>query len=253
LSVRNTQLIVQPPVGDVWRGLAIPTIPEGSLVVVIGMIGTTIVPYNLFLHASAVLQRWPESVPIDEALRQSRRDTVVSIALGGLVTAAIVVTGAAVQAGSGVSTAADMAVQLAPLLGGSAARWLFAAGMFAAGLTSAITAPLAAAYATAGLFGLPPNLTDWRLRGVWLGVLAAGLGMALIWGRSPTEAILLAQVANGLLLPVVALFLLMAVNQRRRMRSHANGWLSNALGLVVVGLATALGIWHVLTRLGVVE
>jgi hypothetical protein len=45
----------------------------------------------------------------------------------------------------------------------------------------------------------------------------------------------------------------MAVNQRRRMHSHANGRVSNALGLAVVGLATALGIWHVLTRLGVVE
>jgi Mn2+/Fe2+ NRAMP family transporter len=60
-------------------------------------------------------------------------------------------------------------------------------------------------------------------------------------------------VANGLLLPVVALFLLIAVNQRRLMHSHANGRVSNALGLVVVGLAAALGIWHVLTRLGMVE
>jgi manganese transport protein len=130
---------------------------------------------------------------------------------------------------------------------------LFAAGMFAAGLTSAITAPLAAAYATAGIFGARPVLTDWRLRGVSLGLLAAGLGMALASGRSPTEAILLAQVANGLLIPVVALFLLIAVNQRRRMQSHANGPVSNVLGIMVVGLTAALGAWHVLTRLDVVS
>jgi manganese transport protein len=125
-------------------------------------------------------------------------------------------------------------------LGGEAARIFFAIGLIAAGLTSAITAPLAAAYATVGAMGWKQNLRSKRFRAVWMTVLVIGTVLAASSGRSPTQTILVAQVANGMLLPLIALFLLVAVNRRELMGAHANRIVANALGVVVLLVATGL-------------
>lgn len=225
------------------RGAFTVQAPAGGMVIALGLVGTTIVPYNLFLHAAAARERFGGAdQPPAQALRAARADASVAIILGGFVSMAIVVTAAAAAAAGGageIANASDMARQLEPLLG-RWARELFAAGLLAAGLTSAITAPLAAAYALAGAFGWPIDLRDRRLRLVWGTVIAVGAGFALA-GVRPVPAILFAQAANGLLLPLVALFLLIVMNDRRLLGSATNGWLANVLGVVVVGLSLLLG------------
>jgi Mn2+/Fe2+ NRAMP family transporter len=194
-----------------------------------------VVPYNLFLHASAVRERW--SGPED--LSVARLDLFIAIVLGGGVSMAIVVASAAV-AGSDVRNAADMAVQLEPLLG----RWakaFFATGLLAAGLSSAVTAPLAAAYAASGALGWKGGLKSRRFRGVWLLVLVTGVGFGVL-GIRPVPAILFAQVTNGLLLPAVAVFLLLAANDRRRMGRWKNGRTANLVAGAVVLVTVALGV-----------
>lgn len=237
-----TAVLVRPPLLPLLRGLVVPTIPSGvGMLYVAGLVGTTVVPYNLFLHAAAVREKWSG----EEDLRAARIDLGISILAGAVVSMAIVATAASAlgrRAGSdtGIASAADMAVALEPLLG-PWARILFAVGLLAAGLTSAITAPLAAAYATAGALGWPRDLADMRLRAVWMGVLAAGILFAAL-GASPVPAILFAQVANGLLLPFIAVFLLLAVNDRRWMGDRGNGLVLNIAGAVVVVVALALGL-----------
>ncbi|RMH18414.1 MAG: divalent metal cation transporter [Gemmatimonadetes bacterium] len=232
-----TALTALPELADLVRGLFVPRVPDGSIMVVVGLIGTTVAPYNLFLHASAVGEKW--SGP--EALGPARRDLVVSIGVGGLVSMAILVTSAGTIYGTGqaVSSAADMSTQLEPLLG-SWARVLFAVGLFAAGMTSAITAPLAAAYATAGALGWPRDLRDARLRAVWIAVLGTGLAFA-VTGVRAVPAILFAQAMNGILLPGVAAFLLVAANDRRQMGNYTNGRWTNAIGAVVLVITILLG------------
>ena len=232
------------------RGGLVPTLPTGSSVIALGLVGTTIVPYNLFLHASAARERFGGGGD-DEATRRgalaaARADLVVAIALGGLVSMSIVVTAASGVGGE--ATAAEMARQLEPLLG-EWARDFFAAGLLAAGLTSAITAPLAAAYALAGVFGWPADLRAPRLRLVWGSVIAVGVGFALA-GVRPVPAILLAQAANGLLLPLVAAFLLWVMNDRAFLGRATNGRLANALGVLVVGLTLVLGVRAVVMAVG---
>jgi Mn2+/Fe2+ NRAMP family transporter len=234
-----TAVLVRPPLDLLLRGLFVPTIPDGTgMLYIAGLVGTTVVPYNLFLHASAVRERWsgPEDLPA------ARLDLGVSILVGALVSMAIVATSAAMAGPEGpeVRSAADMAIQLEPLLG-PWARYFFAAGLLAAGLTSGITAPLAAAYATAGALGWPRDLRDGRLRAVWMLVLAAGILFAGL-GVRPVPAILFAQVANGVLLPAIAVFLLLAVNDRRWMGERVNGVLMNVAGAVVVVVALLLGL-----------
>jgi manganese transport protein len=251
-----TALLVRPPLGAIVAGTFVPSIPKGSLLTVIALIGTTVVPYNLFLHASAVQEKWPlGTIPREQALAESRFDTVMSVGLGGLVTAAIVVAATPLFVrGIDASTPAVVADQLEPLFGawGRWARALFGIGLFAAGVTSAITAPLAAAYATCGALGLPRDLRSQPFRLVWALVIATGLTLALL-GGSPTEAIILAQAANGLLLPVVALFLLRVVNDSVLMSGFKNGALANGLGGLVVVVVTGLGIYQLLRVFGVVS
>jgi manganese transport protein len=240
LTFLVTAAMVRPPLMPLLSGLFVPTIPGGAgMLYVAGLIGTTVVPYNLFLHASAVRERWtgPDDLPA------ARLDLGVSILVGALVSMAIVATSAAMAERAGeahVASAADMAVQLEPLLGAHA-RVFFAVGLLAAGLTSAITAPLAAAYATAGALGWPRDLHDIRLRAVWMIVLAAGIVFAGL-GVRPVPAILFAQVANGILLPAIAVFLLLAVNDRRAMGDRANGTAMNVAGIAVVVVALGLGL-----------
>lgn len=231
-----TAVVIGPSLGGLVAGAFVPRVPASAgLVVAVGLIGTTVVPYNLFLHASVVREKWAGA----EDLPVARLDLGVAIILGGVVSMAIVATSAAMPGGA-IENAADMAVQLEPLLG----RWagvFFATGLLAAGLTSAITAPLAAAYATAGALDWPRDLRDRRLRAVWMTVLGAGILFALA-GVRPVPAILFAQVANGVLLPAIAIFLLLAVNDRRWMGERVNGVLANVAGAVVVLVALALGV-----------
>ncbi len=244
-----TAVMVRPDLTGIVKGMFMPGIPAGSLTMIIALIGTTVVPYNLFLHASAVREKWPASLPLSQSLRESRVDTVIAVALGGLITLAIVVTAAAFfQQGTTVENAVMMAEQLEPLLG-PLAKYFFAAGLFAAGLTSAVTAPLAAAYACAGALGFEPTLRSWKFRIVWVIVVVAGTVFAAI-GKSPVAAIIFAQAANGLILPVIAVFLLVVVNRRKLLGQYTNGMLANVLGAAVVLTAAALGVYKLVTVIG---
>ncbi|HKK27244.1 MAG TPA: Nramp family divalent metal transporter [Gemmatimonadota bacterium] len=230
-----TAATLLPSPGELLRGLLVPEAPGSAALLALGLVGTTVVPYNLFLHASAVRERWSGAGDLPEA----RRDAARAIVLGGLVSMAVVVTAAGAGA-PGVENAADMARQLEPLLG-EWARVFFGAGLLAAGLTSAITAPLAAAWAACGVLGWDADLRSARFRAVWGLVLGAGIAFSVL-GIRPVPAILFAQVANGLLLPAVAVFLLVAVNDGERMGRWRNGRALNLAGAVVVALAAVLGV-----------
>lgn len=243
----TTAILSKPNLTELFQGLFTPALPDGSLILVIALIGTTVVPYNLFLHASAVCEKWPASVSTHDALRASRLDTTLAVLLGGAITLAVVVTASAFfQSDAGVDSAGAMAQQLEPLLG-MYAKYFFALGLFAAGLTSAITAPLAAAYATSGAMGFEANLKSWKFRSVWMAIIVIGAGCAIVAGKSPTEAIIFAQVANGLILPFIAVFLLVVMNQKRLLGEYTNRLARNILGVVVVLVVSGLGLYKIYT------
>ncbi len=246
-----TAIMVSPNIGDMLAGLA-PTVPDGSTLTVIALIGTTVVPYNLFLHAASVQDKWGEDVPTDQAVAEAKLDTRLSVGLGGLVTIAVLTTAAAAlfSTGRGVESAADMAAALEPLLGESA-KYFFAFGLLAAGITSSVTAPLAAAYATAGAFGWKRDLADRKFKAIWALIIAIGVTFAIL-GSSPTELIVFAQAANGLILPIVAVFLLVVMNRKDLLGKHVNTAGANVIGGVVVLVAIGLGAWSILRAFGIV-
>ena len=244
-----TFLMVRPPMATLFSGLLRPSLPEGSLLTAIALIGTTVVPYNLFLHSSAVQEKWSEAEPVADSLRAARLDTGLSIGLGGLITLAIMSTSAAAFFGSGAEiSAANIAGQLEPLLG-PAARYFFAAGLFAAGLSSAVAAPLAAAYAVCGALGWERDLSSTRFRLIWILVLVSGTLFAVI-GTKPLAAILFAQAANGFLLPICAIFLLVVMNKGDKLGEYRNRPLSNIAGAAVVLITIGLGMLKLLKVFG---
>lgn len=238
-------VLAVPDWGSVLQGLFVPRVPaepQGAWLTILALVGTTIVPYNLFLHASAVQKKWSVEQPLVESLRQSQVDSTVAISLGGLMTAAMVVSAAVAfyLTNKPFVNVAAMADGLAPVLGAEPARWLFGSGLFAAGLTSAITAPLAAAFATAGVLGWPADLKSFRFRAVWMVVLLTGTLLACWMPRSPEQMIVIAQAANGVLLPLMIGFLLLVVNRRQLMGKYRPGWLINAIVLAVWVLSLLL-------------
>ncbi len=235
-----TAFLTKPDVGQIGSGLVKVQLPEKSLLTVLALIGTTVVPYNLFLHASTVQQRWSASDDLGLSIREARMDTAFAITLGGLVTMAIVATAAAAffQSGTKLESAGDLAMQLEPVFG-PAGKWQFAFGLAAAGITSAITAPLAAGYAAAGTF---PHASAKTAKATAVIVALIGTLLVLIFGKSPQATIVTAQAANGLLLPVVAVFLLLVMNRKSLLGRHCNNRAWNVAGGFVVLVACVLGV-----------
>ena len=182
--------------------------------VLLAVLGTTIVPYNFFLAAG-----------LGEAsdLGSMRRGLGLSFGLGVLITACIVVVGTATVS---FSSFGDVAATLTGVIGASG-RWVLGLGLFAAGLSSATTAPLAAAVAGRELLGIDRGGFWFRL--IWMIVLVSGLVVALL-DLEIVGVIVLAQVVNGLLLPFVALLVLVLANRSELLGHHTNRWWQNLLG-----------------------
>ena len=223
-----------------WGDLR-PVLPTSDLKTVLALIGTTIVPYNLFLHASAAGERWSRVRPRGDGLKLARVDSAWGIGLGGLVTLAIVVAAAAALGGMELENGGDAAKSLESVLGSTGATVAFSVGLASAGLTSAITAPLAAAYALTGVFGWSTKANTWRFRAIWLTVLLAGIGAGVLFGESPNQTIVFAQAANAIVLPVIAVILLMACNAKI-LGKFANSRLQNGLAILVILVVVLLAL-----------
>lgn len=220
-------------------------IPENGLTATLAIIGTTVVPYNLFLHASLASQ-YDSSANKADRIKALRKDALLAISLGGLITLAIMATAmASFYGGTDTPDMKTIADQLTPLLG-DWAPYFFAAGLFAAGLTSALTAPIAGAYAVCGAMKWSTETTSKTFQTVALAILGIGIIFSFLQLK-PLELILLAQAANGLLLPIIACFLLWVVNQKSLMAEAANSLLLNVIGIVVLVVISGLSIYKLST------
>ncbi|MGG3448890.1 Nramp family divalent metal transporter [Domibacillus aminovorans] len=233
----TTMVVAQPDLGEMFKGAFVPAIPDGSILTIIALIGTTVVPYNLFIHSSTVQGRWNQP----HHLKESRWDIIISIGLGGLITAAILITSATLMRGVEVENVAAMSIQLEPLLG-SWAKVFMSIGLFAAGLSSAIASPLGAAITISSVLNWENGMKDKRYKLVFvtvmiIGIVSSGLGL------KPMDVLLFAQALNGVLLPFIAIFLLIVMNNKKRLGDHTNSVKANIAGVIVALICTGLGIY----------
>lgn len=169
--------------------------------------------------------------------------------MGGIISISIVVTSAVAfyEKGLPLEKGAQLAQQLKPLFG-SFTNFLFGLGFFAAGLSSALTAPYAASFASSGILGWRGGHKSRGFKGVWLGVILAGLIAACLraaFNFNPLSVIVFAQVANGLVLPVASIFLLIVLNNRQKMKKFANNLRQNTLGVLIILIVSGLGLWNI--------
>jgi len=229
----------QPSIVELFQGL-IPKLPDGSVLIAIGLLGTTIVPYNLFLHASLSKLRWSEP----GQLKHAKRDSFYAILIGVLISMSIVIA-AAFHMGGEVTGVIELAAGLEPVFGG-VAPYIIGVGLMAAGLSSAITAPLAAAFVCSEIFGWDGAMKDFRFKVLATFIVLVGVVFSSL-GIKPILLIQMAQVANGILLPLIAVLLLWLANNKEVLGIHTNTSRQNLVAAFVIIITILLGSKSLIT------
>ena len=235
ISFLFTAIATRPSLLSVLSGLFSFKAPAGSLLTIIGLVGTTIVPYNLFLHAELVKEKWNDKGDLKFALK----DLIIALGLGGLISLSIVITASSINA-TDINTVGDLALGLESVFG-TFSRQFLAIGLFAAGITSTITAPLAAAYVVCGCFGLSTNLQSNYFKFIWLSIILFGVFFSAT-GLKLITIIQFAQITNGVLLPIMVGLLLWMVNKSSLLGNFKNNYLQNAIGFIIIVVSLFLSL-----------
>jgi Mn2+/Fe2+ NRAMP family transporter len=234
ISFFITAIITKPDIDALINGVITPKIDSNNLTIILGLIGTTVVPYNLFLHSSLVSEKW-NSV---NKLKVARFESFFSILIGGLVSLSIIITAASVN-NKDVNGVIDLAKGLEPLYGNFAIYFL-GIGLFASGITSSITAPLAAAYVAKSCFGWQDSLKSRKFRAIWIIILIIGILVSMV-KINPIEIIKFAQFSNSLLLPIIAIILLWLINNKNIISNKYSYRYQNIFGFLIVIISLILG------------
>jgi Mn2+/Fe2+ NRAMP family transporter len=223
------------------RGMITPTwVPELPwFAMVVGVVGTTIAPWMQFYLQSAIVEK---EVEVSQYAKL-RLDVVLGSVMAAAVAFFIVIACAATLHRRGVTdiaSAAEAAQALAPLAG-AYARGLFVFGLVNASLFAASILPLATAYSVCEGLGLEAGVNKRfgeapEFYWLYTAIIAVGAGAILVPGVPLLPIILVSQILNGILLPVVLVFMVLLVNRRELMGEFANGPLQNAVtwGTIVV-------------------
>ena len=244
ISFLFTAVYLGPGILTLVKGAFIPNLNSSNTLMVVALVGTTVVPYNLFLHAALVKHSRSE-ITSHQSLK---KDALVSIFIGGLISMAILITSA--SAGSeGIKSVVDLAAILKPSLG-EWSKYIVGFGLFAAGFTSSITAPLAAGLVTASVFRSKEGVVSERFS-KFAAILVFAIGWVVTMvGTAPIEIIKFAQIANGILLPIVAITLFILSRNKSLLAELANTKGQNLLGFILVLFTLILGLMGLSKALG---
>ena len=234
ISFFITAIMTKPNIESLLNGILSPELNSSNIMVVLGLVGTTVVPYNLFLHSSLVSEKWGSS----NKLKVARFESFFSILIGGLISLSIIITAASVN-NKDVNGVIDLAKGLEPLYGKFAIYFL-GIGLFASGITSSITAPLAAAYVAKSCFDWDDSLKSQKFRAIWIIILFSGVIVSMV-ELNPIEIIKFAQFSNSLLLPIIAIILLWLINNKSIISKRYRYKFQNILGSIIVILSIILG------------
>jgi manganese transport protein len=229
-----TAILTKPDISSLLAGF-IPRWNEAEIPTLVALIGTTVVPYNLFLYASLVNKRWKKEADIP----MMRRDIVVSVVLGGIVSMAILIVGAA-NTSTEITSAIDVSKGLESVFG-SFAGYMMGFGLLAAGLTSSLTAPLAAGFVVCGIMAWDKEIRSKPMR-VTMGIIV-GLGLLFSsFGIKPVQLITLAQLANGILLPVISGWIIWIAAQHSVLGKNKNTPLATGIAIFIWLITLVLGV-----------
>jgi Mn2+/Fe2+ NRAMP family transporter len=247
LAYIASAVLAGPDWGAVGSALVSPSIAgldPTTLLLMVAVVGTTITPYMQFYLQSAVAEKGID----EQELGLEQADAVVGSVWTNVIAIFIVVATATTLHAGGirVTSAADAAHALGPVAG-ELSSLLFAVGLFGASVLAATIMPISTAFVICEAFGWESGVGhrfgDARaFFGLYTFVLFFGAAVVLIPGLDPIGLIVGSQYLQGLLLPVVLIFMLLLVNDRALLGRHANGSLRNGLAMACIGLVIVLDV-----------
>lgn len=226
-----TAIISKPDIGQMFKEMLDFDVFRTDVMMIGALIGTTVGPYSIFLHSDIAAECWHGYGD----LKYMIVDTVISIGIGGIISCCIIIVAASTAKDLQITelTISNFMMALSTPIG-RMGQLIFYVGLLAAGVTSAITAPLAAAYTIVGLlFSDRVTKQNWIFKLVWLLVLFTGALISLIWGNSPTEIIIIVQIANAIILPFIMIFLYKCLNNKE-MGKYKNSQSSNIILIILI-------------------
>ena len=239
-------VLAHPAWGSVAHGLVVPSVPHssGGVTIVVALIGTTITPYmQLYLTSSVA-----EKAVRPEDYVYERIDVIAGSLFANFVALTIMIATAAALFTQGieVNSASDAAKALEPVAG-SLAETLFAVGLLGACLLAAPVLALTTAYSVTEALGVEKGVSQNFRRapvfmGLFTGMIVTSAALALLPGIPFTSTLLVIQIIDGIVLPVVIFSLLRLTNDRELMGSRANGIVFNVIGVVTAIVVIVLSV-----------
>ena len=220
------------------RSWVTPSIPEGSLLVIMSVLGAVVMPHNLFLHSEVVQSREynkKDDASIRKLLKYEFYDTLFSMGVGWAINSAMILLAAATFFANhiGVEELQQAKSLLEPLLGNQAAT-IFALALLMAGISSTVTSGMAAGSIFAGMFGESYHVKDVHSR---VGILLS-LGIALVvilFIENPFQGLIISQMILSIQLPFTIFLQVGLTSSKRVMGQYANSrWSSFVLYTMTV-------------------
>ena len=229
-----------------------PSLPQGSMLIVMSVLGAVVMPHNLFLH-SEVIQSHEYNKRDDASIRRVLKyelfDTLFSMLVGWAINSAMILLAASTffQAGVPVDELQQAKSLLEPLLGSNAAV-VFALALLMAGISSTITSGMAAGSIFAGMFGESYHIKDSHSQvGV---VLSLGVALLLIFFiGDPFQGLLVSQMVLSLQLPFTVFLQVGLTSSRRVMGKYANSRWSSVVLYLIASVVTVLNVWLIVSEL----
>lgn len=237
--------LVQIPWGQAAASWITPSMPKGSLPIIMSVLGAVVMPHNLYLHSEIIQSRqWnlqDENV-IKKQLKYEFADTLFSMLIGWAINSAMILVAAATFFSHGIKvTAIDQAQNmLRPLLGNTASL-VFALALLFAGLSSSVTAGMAGGSIFAGLYGEPYDIKDNHTK---LGVMTTLIAAAVIifFIKNPFGGLVISQMLLSVQLPFTIFLQIYLTSSKKVMGKYANSRFDNAALWIIGIIVTALNI-----------
>ena len=234
-------------------GAFVPSVPEGSLLIIMSVLGAVVMPHNLFLHSEVVQSReihLKGDARIQHMLKYEFVDTLFSMIVGWAINSAMILLAASTffAHGQQVDELQQAQAMLHPLLGNNAAN-IFAIALLLAGISSTITSGMAAGSIFSGLFGESYNAKDTHsIVGI---VLSLGVALLLIFFiGNAFQGLLISQMVLSIQLPFTVFLQVSLTSSKRVMGKYANSRLNSVFLYSLAALVTALNIWLLIESIG---
>ncbi len=231
-------LIADISMKEALAGWITPKIPDGSMMIIMSVLGAVVMPHNLFLHSEVIQSRqWnlQDDSVIEKQLKYEFADTLFSMIVGWAINSAMIIMAAATffKYHTPVSELQQAKDTLIPLLG-SASALIFAIALLFAGISSTITSGMAGGSIFAGMFGEPLDLNDSHSRlGVYLSIFGALIIIFFI--SDPFKGLLISQMILSMQLPFTIFLQVYLTSSKKVMGKYVNS-ISDKFLLITIGL-----------------